>query len=353
MPRPISDQVIVLTGASSGFGRGAALQLGRRGAKVVLAARDEAALREVAQEIAVHGGEALAVPTDVADWGQVESLARAAVERFGRIDTWINDAGVGIAGPIADVDVADFQRLVQVNVMGTIHGVKAALPHMKAAGGGAFINIGSVAGVRTFPLQTVYSATKHAVKSFTEGLRLELNREPGEFHVTYIAPAAINTPFFSDARSQLGGVQVDAPDPVYAPHDVVDSIVFAVENPRRDIFVGGGGKLFDVIQRVSPGFADWLITRNDMIFKEQISDRPAAVPDNLYEPPPGPRAVEGEHPEKVQGTSWYTRTFEWHPGLKPVALGLAALGVVGLVRALRPAPKGPVRQIKDEVGRWV
>ena len=351
MPKPLNEQTIVLTGASSGFGREAALTFGRRGAKVVLAARDEGALGEVAREIEAHGGSALVVPTDVADWEQVQALAKAAFDKYGRIDTWINDAGVGIAGLIADVDVADYQRLVQVNLMGTIHGVKAALPYMRQAGGGAFINIGSVAGVRTFPLQTVYSATKHGVKSFTEGLRLELQREPGEYHVTYIAPAAINTPFFSDAKAKLGGVQVAAPAPVYEPQVVAESIVFAAENPRRDIFVGGGGKLFDILQRISPGFVDWLITRNDMIFQEQISDKPA-TPDNLYEPPPRPRSVEGEYHEKAYSTSLYTKVFEWNPVLKPIALGVAALGVAALIRgATKPRP-GPVERARRKAKDW-
>ena len=351
MPRPINEQTIVITGASSGFGRLAALKLGRQGARVVLAARDETALREVATEIEAHGGEALAVPTDMADWNQVEALAQAAIERFGRIDTWVNNAGVGIAGLIKDVDVADFQRLVQVNVMGVLHGIKAAMPHMERFGGGAFINIGSVAGVRTFPLQTVYSATKHAVKAITEGLRLELDREPGDWHVTYIAPAAINTPFFADARARLGGVQVDAPPPVYSPEDVADSIVFAVEHPRRDIFVGGGGKMFDLIQRVSPAFADWLITRNDMIFQMQISDQPA-TPDNLHVPPPHPRTIEGNHGDKAASVSWYTRTFEWHPALKPVALGLAALGVASLIRAANRPPASPIERARRQAKEW-
>lgn len=156
-------------------------------------------MKDVAAEVERAGGHALVVRTDVAEWPQVERLAAAAVERFGRIDTWVNNAGIGLGGMVADQEVAEIDRLIRVNLMGQVHGVKAALPYMKDQGGGAFINIGSVAGVRTFPLQTMYCASKHAVKGFTEGLRLELEREPGEFHVTYIAPAAINTPFFRSA----------------------------------------------------------------------------------------------------------------------------------------------------------
>lgn len=340
MPRPLGEQTVVITGASSGFGREAAILMGRRGASLVLAARDEAALKEVAAEVERSGGRALVVPTDVAEWPQVERLARAAVDHFGRIDTWVNDAGIGIGGTIEDTTVEEIDRLIRVNLMGQVHGVKAALPYMKRQGSGAFINVGSVAGVRTFPLQTAYCASKHGVKALTEGLRLELDREPGDYHVTYIAPAAINTPFFPDARSKFG-TEVEPPSPVYDPEVVAESIVFAAENPRRDIFVGGGGKLFDILQRISPPMVDWLMTRGDMIFKEQVSDRPKIGPGNLTRPPAHPREVRGPHPEKAHSTSYYTKIFEWHPALKPVALGVAALGAVALVRNATRPRRGP------------
>jgi len=341
MPRPLSEQTVVITGASSGIGREAAILMGKRGANLVLAARDEAALKEVAAEVERGGGHALVVPTDVAEWPAVERLAAAAVENFGRIDTWVNDAGIGVVGPVADAEVAELDRLIRVNLMGMIHGVKAALPHMQAQRGGAFINIGSVAGVRSFPLQATYSATKHAVKGFTEALRLELQHlEPGEFHVTYIAPAAINTPFFNDARTKFD-TEAAPPPPVYEPEVVAESIVFAAENPRRDIFVGGGGKLFDILQRISPPLVDWLMTRGDMIFKEQVSDRPSG-PDNLFTPPGHPRTVHGTHDAKANSTSLYTKVFEWHPALKPIALGALALGALALVRAASaPKHRGP------------
>jgi short-subunit dehydrogenase len=204
MTRPLSKQTVVITGASSGIGRETAILMGKQGANLVLAARDEGALNDVAREVERVGGRSLAVVTDVAEWPQVERLAKVAFDHYGRIDTWVNDAGIGLGGRIEDTDVSEMERLIRVNLMGQIHGVKAALPYMKQQKAGAFINIGSVAGVRTFPLQTTYCASKHAVKSFTEGLRLELDREPGEYHVTYIAPAAINTPFFPTARSKFG-----------------------------------------------------------------------------------------------------------------------------------------------------
>ncbi len=343
MPRPLNEQTVVITGASSGIGREAAILFGKKGANVVLAARDGAALEGVAAEDVAAGGTALAVPVDVADWAEVQRLAKEAADRFGRIDTWVNDAGVTLGGTVEETDVAAIDRLFRVNVLGQVHGVKAALPYMKRQGSGAFINVGSVAGVRTFPLQTAYCATKHAVKAFTEGLRLELDREPGEYHVTYIAPASINTPLFPDARTKFPS-QLNPPPPVYEPEVVAESIVFAAEHPRRDIFVGGGAKLFDVLQRISPPLVDWMMTTGDSIFKSQVSDRPRIARDNLFEPPSDLRGVHGPHEDKARTTSLYTKTFEWHPILKPIALGAAALGLAAMLRGSYRPKRSRVRE---------
>lgn len=337
MPRPLEEQVVVLTGASSGIGRAAAGLFGQRGASVVLAARDAEALQEVAREVELAGGRAVAVPTDVGDWSQVETLAQAAIDHFGRIDTWVNDAGVSIGRTVEATEIAEVERIFRVNVLGVIHGVKAVLPHMSRQHAGTIINIGSVAGVRAFPIQSVYSATQHAVKGLTEGLRLELWKKGGDFHVTFIAPPAINTPLFAQSRSKFG-TQLGAPPPIYDPRIVAESIVFAAENPRRDIFVGGGARFFDVMERISPPLTDWLLFQNDKIFRDQVTDLPPEGPDNLFEPPPGARTVRGGYGGQVHATNWYTRILEWHPALKPVAVAALALGTAAILGGgLRPA----------------
>ena len=354
MPRPLKEQVVVLTGASSGIGREAAELFGRRGASVVLAARDAEALKEVARDVELAGGRALAVPTDVADWSQVEALARAAVDHFGRIDTWVNDAGVAIGGTVEETEIAEIERIFSVNVLGVLHGVKAALPHMTRQGGGTIINVGSVAGVRAFPIQSVYSATKHAVKGLTEGLRLELWKKGGDFHITYIAPAAIDTPLFPQARTKFG-TQLGPPPPIYDPRIVAESIVFAAEHPRRDIFVGGAAKMFDIMERISPSFTDWYLMKGG-IFEQQITDLPHDEADNLYEPPPEPRTSRGGYSGQAHSTSWYTRIFEWHPILKPVAVGALALGAAALLRGRNGSHRGPIRRAADaieETSGWV
>ena len=333
MPRPLEEQVVVLTGASSGIGREAAVLLGRRRASVVLAARDADALHEVAREVELAGGRALAVPTDVGEWPQVEQLARAAFDRFGRIDTWVNDAGIAVGGTADSLEIPEIEKLFRVNVLGVIHGAKAALPYMEREGGGAFINIGSVAGVRAFPILSIYSATKHAVKGFSDGLRLELWKKGGDFHVTYIAPTSIDTPLFEQSRTKFG-TQLGPPPPIYDPRIVAESIVFAAENPRRDIFVGGAAKAFDVLERISPSMTDWILLKGGL-YEKQITDLPRDEPDTLEGPPSGPRTVRGGYSGESQPTSWYTRTFEWHPVLKPVALGAIALGAAALMGGRR------------------
>ena len=333
MPRPLEEQVVVLTGASSGIGREAAELFGRRGASVVLAVRDAEALQEVAREVELAGGRALAVPTDVAEWTQVEGLARAAVDRFGRIDTWVNDAGVAMGGTVEQTEIPEIERIFRVNVLGVIHGIKAALPYMDRQGGGTIINIGSVAGVRAFPVQSVYSATKHAVKGITEGLRLELWKKGGNFHVTYIAPTAIDTPLFAQSRTKYG-TQLGPPPPIYDPRIVAESIVFAAEHPRRDIFVGGAAKLFDVMERISPSLTDWFLMQGGIIEK-QITDLPHEEGDTLFQPPPEPRTIRGGYSGQAHPTSWYTRIFEWHRILKLVAPGAVAIGAAALIGAGR------------------
>ena len=174
--KPIKEQVIVITGASSGIGLATALEAGRRGASVVLASRDETDIQKAADQITAEGGKALAVMADVADQGAMESLAEQAVVAFDRIDTWVNNAGISIYGKLEEVPMDDAQRLFETNYWGIVNGSLAALPHLKLHGG-ALINIGSELSETAMPLQGHYAASKHAVKGFTDTLRMELQRK--------------------------------------------------------------------------------------------------------------------------------------------------------------------------------
>src|SRR6478735_4993432 len=202
MPIPLSDQVVVITGASSGIGRETALEFGRRGASVVIAARNEPALTEVAREIERHGGNALPAPTDVSDWTQVERLAGTAVARFGRIDTWVNNAAISAYATVEEMEIEEIERIMRVNLLGQIYGMKAALPHLKRQHAGTIINVASALAERSVPLQATYCATKHGIKGFTEALRLELKNEQSGIAVVLVLPSSINTPLFEHARSK-------------------------------------------------------------------------------------------------------------------------------------------------------
>jgi len=201
---PIGEQVVVITGASSGIGREAALRFGERGASVVLAARTGAALREVAREVERLGGRACVVATDVAEWDQVERLALEAVDSFGRIDTWVNNAAASEYATVEEMTVGEIERQIQVILVSQIYGMKAALPHMKRRGQGTIINNASGFAKRSVPLQAAYCAAKHGIKGFTDALRLELKHEKSGVNVTLLMPSSINTPFFGHARSRLG-----------------------------------------------------------------------------------------------------------------------------------------------------
>ena len=294
MARPINQQTVVITGASSGIGRATALAFGQKGANVVAAARTEPALREVEEEINKSGGHAIAVDCDVAGYEPVE-------------------------------------RVIQVDLLGQIYGVKAVLPVMKRQNEGTIINVSSELAYFSVPLLSGYCAAKHGVKGFTDSLRLELRRENNPIQVTEVLPSGINTPFFAHARNRASERHPQPTPPVYQPEAVAEAILFAAEKPRREIVVGGG-KLFTVLQRISPELVDWILLQNDYGVKGQISDMPDDRRDSLFAPAGGPAATHGPFDDKAWSSSEYTRVFEQHPGLKPVVLGL---GVLGLMLALR------------------
>jgi len=233
MAPEIGEQVVVLTGASSGIGRDTALEFARRGAKVVLAARNGEALDTLVGEVERLGGMAVAVPTDVSDYRQLTELASRAVERFGRIDTWVNNASVSTYGTVEQMDVEEIRRVIEVNLLGEIYGMKAALPHLRRTGG-TMINVSSTLGKRAVALQAAYCAAKHGVVAFGEALRLELRHAKVPVAVVDVLPSSINTPLFEHARSKLGVLPQPIP-PIYEPRVVAEAIVGAAQQPAPSV----------------------------------------------------------------------------------------------------------------------
>jgi NAD(P)-dependent dehydrogenase (short-subunit alcohol dehydrogenase family) len=212
--KKLSDQVIVITGASSGIGLVTARMAASRGARVVLNARNEDSLCRVADEINAGGGKACYVTGDVGRLQDVQNIAGEAIRRFGGIDTWVNNAGVSIYGHVLDQSLEDQRRLFETNYWGVVHGSMVACAHLSERGG-ALINIGSVLSDIAIPIQGTYCASKHAVKGYTDALRMELEEEGAPISVTLIKPSSIDTPYVRHAKN-LMPVEPMNPPPVYA-----------------------------------------------------------------------------------------------------------------------------------------
>jgi short-subunit dehydrogenase len=256
--QPLDRQVVVITGASSGIGLATAIAAAERGARVVMAARSIATLREIASRIEAGGGEALAVEADVGRLEDVERVAAEAVARFGGIDTWVNNAGVGVYARLRELDEADGRRVFDTNFWGVVHGSRVALRHL-AERGGALINLGSEMSDTVVPLQGLYAASKHAVKGYTDALRIELQDEGVPVSVTLIQPTAVNTPYPEHARNRLTAEPMLPP--VYIePQRVADAILHAATTPERDLRIGLLAKVNSFTAQVAPRLMD-LVSR--------------------------------------------------------------------------------------------
>ncbi|MEV6493539.1 SDR family oxidoreductase [Actinoplanes sp. NPDC051633] len=351
----VPDQVVVITGASSGIGRATALAFAARGAKVVCAARGKQALDTLVAEIQAAGGTATAVPTDVGDPAAVRALAEAAEQRYGRIDTWVNNAAVGVWGRVEDITDAEFDKVMRVNFLGQVHGVHAALPALRRAGGGALIGVASVEGIRAVPMHAPYTASKFAVRAFYDALRMEMAQEGAPVAVTTVSPASIDTPFFEHARSRMGAMP-KPPPPVYAPEVVAETIVYAARHPRREILVGGAGVGFMLSQRLAPALTDAMFSIRRLGIGAQRTDRPDNGVDNLDGPVDEPGQVRGSHSGRVLRHSAYTRLIgrRARPGdvatnavrrlrRRPGRLGAAAVARAGWGSVLLLAPEMVLR----------
>jgi NAD(P)-dependent dehydrogenase (short-subunit alcohol dehydrogenase family) len=329
MPRPIGEQVVVIAGASSGMGLGAAQEMARRGAKVVLAARNAADLERAAAEVRSAGGEALAVPTDVTDYPQVEALARRAAEAYGRIDTWVHAAAVSTYATFREQPLEDFRRVLEVNFMGQVHGARAALPYLERTGG-TLVCIGSALSDRGVPLQGAYCASKHALKGWIDSLRVELMQAGSPVRITLVKPSSINTPLFDKAKTQLG-VQPQPIPPVYDPAVAVEAILHAAEHAPRDVYAGGAGKLLSLAERMSPRLLDVQQLRGG--FSGQMTEWPksANAPSNLYAPVTGDGGVLGDFTAGSKRRSLHDEVARH----RPAVLAAAALAGLALGRTVR------------------
>ncbi len=253
--KPLAEQVIVLTGASSGIGLATAKMAAERGAKVVLCSRNEDELRAVTEDIRQKGGEANFVVADVTVYEDLLRLKDEAIKSFGRIDTWINNAGTSLYGYLLDTPIEDERKLFETNFWGTRMGCQVAVESMRETGG-TIINLGSEVSVAAQPLLGIYSATKHAVKAITDALRSELRDQDIPIEVCLIRPTAIDTPFAEHAKNNLKEGDPSLPSPLYAPDVCAEAILKNAENPQRDVYVGGPAKLSAIIDTFFPQVKD-------------------------------------------------------------------------------------------------
>lgn len=283
LPKKLKGAVVVITGASSGIGRATAREFARAGSHVVLAARGRKALEETAQECRKLGAKAVAIPTDTTDATAVEALARHAVEQFGSLDVWVNNASVSLFGAVETVPLDHFERVLETNVMGYVHGSRAALHYMRDQEHGVLINVSSAVAQVPQPFTAAYSMSKAAVSALSVSLRSELWLDKlKDIHVVTITPATVDTPFFGRTANYTGR-KVRAMPPVYPPEEIAKAIVKAATKPENDIPVGAGAKEIVKQHRLAPA-----ATEKQMAIQVDAAhlSRKESAPDtsgNLYE----------------------------------------------------------------------
>jgi NAD(P)-dependent dehydrogenase (short-subunit alcohol dehydrogenase family) len=302
-PKRLRDQVIVITGASSGIGLATARMAAERGARVVLASRNQEDLRVATEEIHLRGGRATHVVADVAVAEEVDRIADIAIREFGGFDTWVNNAGISIYGKLTDVPMEDKKRLFDVNFWGVVNGCRTAVRHLRNRGG-TIINVGSVVSDRAIPLQGMYSASKHAVLGYTDALRMELEHDRLPITMTLVKPGSINTPFIEHARNYMREAPT-LPPPVYAPEVVAETILRCAERRFREVTVGGGGRMLTLIGRVAPRTMDVYMERS-LFDQQQDKSGRVQTRDNLYYPTHDGSA-SGPYEGHVKRSSMYTR----------------------------------------------
>lgn len=328
--KPLPGQVVVITGATSGIGLATARLAAKRGARLVVAARDRQAVQNLADEIRSGGGDALGVPTDVGNEAEVKNLAARAVEHFGGFDTWVNNAGTSVYGHMTDVSTDDHRRLFDTNFWGVVYGSLEAARHFRertGMHGAALINVGSVLSDRAVPIQGMYCASKFAVKGFTDALRMELEMERVPVSVSLVKPSSTDTPFPQHARNYMTE-EPTLPPPLYKPAAVARTILYCAETPTRDVTVGGGGKSIAAMGGVAPRMTDKVMEAS--IEGLMMKGEPPRNPDGSLHAPRGPELEErGDYSGPVLGSSIYTAA-----SLHPVRTALLAVGAGVAVAAL-------------------
>jgi NAD(P)-dependent dehydrogenase (short-subunit alcohol dehydrogenase family) len=329
-------QTIAITGASAGIGRAAARMFGQRGDRVGLIARGEAGLDAAVRDVQRAGGTALAAPTDVADFAQVDAAAGRIEDALGPIDVWVNVAFTSVFAPFSDITPEEFSRVTQVSYLGFVHGTMAALARMRPRNRGVIVQVGSALSERSIPLQSAYCGAKHAINGFTFSLRCELLHQKSGVHITVVQMPAVNTPQFSWVRSKLPRHPQPVP-PIYQPEVAARGIVFAADHPRRrQYYVGATTTATILANRVVPGLLDRYLARTGYSSQQTGSAEGSGRPGNLWQPadeaPGDDYGAHGEFDDKSHPRSAQLLVSH-HRLAAAAAAATAAAGVVLASRA--------------------
>jgi NAD(P)-dependent dehydrogenase (short-subunit alcohol dehydrogenase family) len=357
--KPINEQVIVLLGATSGIGLETSFQMVEKGAQVVIVGRSQEGLNEALEQVRSHavanrmaisrgrnghaqeGGmgeqttslvgemedQVIGLEADVANFDQIKSVAEQVVQRFGRIDTWVNLAAVSQWALFEDTTPDEFHRIIEVNLLGQAYGAMAAMPYLKQQNGGALIFVSSIEGRIPIPYHSAYNASKHGILGMAETLRLEVSHTGVPISVTTILPASINTPLFEKARTKIG-VEPEPLPPVYEAQMVARSILYAAEHPVRELIVGDSGYMMTFMRRLAPTLTSNFMGASGFRMQRSNEPKSAQAPDNLYNHISGYDQVQGEYPARPFSLlTW----FSTHPRARMALYGGLLAGMGALV----------------------
>jgi NAD(P)-dependent dehydrogenase (short-subunit alcohol dehydrogenase family) len=303
--KPVAEQVVVITGASSGLGRAIARAAAERGAKVVVTGRNEEALSNAVAEIERAGSEGLSVPADCTEQDQVERVVAQAIERFGRIDTYVANAIVTVYSEAERLTPEELRRVMDVNFFGTVYGFWAALPHLRASKG-TFLHISSALAYRGIPLQAAYCSSKAGLRAFFESARVEEQKAGTGVDISLVLPGAINTPQFDRDRQKIGYQPQPVP-PIYQPEPYAEAALHCMERPIRELPVSWGAQKLLWGQKLAPRAGDWVLRRNGWKSQHTDETKPLDAPDNLFDTLPGDPGAHGRFDDQSRGSTVWTK----------------------------------------------
>jgi NAD(P)-dependent dehydrogenase (short-subunit alcohol dehydrogenase family) len=339
--KTLAEQVVVVTGASSGLGRAVARAAGARGARVVVTARTGEALDACVREVEAAGSEALAVAADCSVQDEVAQVVEQAVDRFGRIDTYVANAIVTVYAETYRYEPEELRRIMDVNFFGQVYGYWAALPHLRESGG-TFVSVNSALAYRGIPLQGGYCASKAALRAFFESARVEIEKAGWDVAVSVVLPGAINTPQFDRDRQKIGKQPQPVP-PIYEPEPFAAAVLHCCEHPVRELPLGWGAQKLLWGQKLSPRAGDLMLRRMGWKSQHTGAEKPVDAPDNLFAPLPGDPGPRGRFSDRSRGsTAWTSLRLALRSpmaGLALLGVGAVAAGSVEIMSARNRRPK--------------